>query len=788
MRAIKYTTSVRAPLRNKNSVIVENSPGDRDDFNQERVPVSGRFLERLARGCLYLFIFLVPLFFLPFTSDFIEFNKQYLLYTLIGIACLAGAARGFMEHGFRIPRTPFDLPLQGFFAAVLISSIFSKDRAASFFGEYDRLTFGVVPLLWYLLFFYLLVHHIRTVSQIRRVFTLMATGATLAGLYFWAAVFGLTRAPALAAFLPAWNVASGVNSRFAILLVIPLLIALTFLLDSQSSRGKKVWWVAQALIAFVTIVMFGFKGVFLVAAVMLAIWLAVIFTRLQGVRLPVVSLAMVAFLLLVVLSVFGTGGLLGVRSLPAEVSLAQGASWNIALSTLKEGVGRALIGTGPATFGYDFSAHRPQTFNQNPFWSIRFGSASSEAASLTATIGAIGILLLIFLLLTVLRLFKVVSVRQAPSAVEERIFLGGTMGIWVAMCAAFLLIPFSTVYWVYFFAFLALFVAQGRLRMPEEVSEVRISLQGSPSSSLISSFGGVMLLAVLFILGVYLGRFYAGEVYFRQGLRASARQDMEQAAIALSRAVTINNEQARYLLAFTQVQFQQAVKESQKSEPDISRAGGFISSAVAAARRATERAPHSAAAWEQLGGLYGQVVALAPDARGWAIAAYERAIDLEPTNPLLLVLRGQQFLADKKFEEATRDFEMALELKPDYALAYLALSSLHEGQNNLDLAISSTERAVQLARNDISVAYQLARLYVNRNQGEDASRAQRILAAIISRNADHANAHFTLGTLYERQGKTGEALREFEKVRELNPNNEEVRRKLEGLIAPPPQE
>ena len=61
-----------------------------------------------------------------------------------------------------------------------------------------------------------------------------------------------------------------------------------------------------------------------------------------------------------------------------------------------------------------------------------------------------------------------------------------------------------------------------------------------------------------------------------------------------------------------------------------------------------------------------------------------------------------------------------------------------------------------------------------------------MLNAIITRSPNHANAHFTLGSLYERQGKTSEALREFEKVRELDPKNDEAIRKVQGFVPPPP--
>lgn len=776
-------------MRNKVAPLREISE-ERIDLHSSPASLkrTSRIFDRIARVCLGYFLFLVPIFFLPFTSDFIEFNKQYLLYGFVTVALLAWVAQGFVDRGFRIPRTPLALPLLGLLGVVLISSIFSKDRTASFFGEYERLTFGVIPFVWYLLLFYLLVHYIHTAAQVRRAFFLLVAGATVAMLYFWAAVIGFSKIPMLAPFVPLWNTISGVNSRFIVALIVPMLVAFTFLLEMRISHTKKVWWGIVAAISFLTILAFGFKGVFLIGAVGLAVWLAMVFTRLQGIRIPIISLVMVTFFVFVVVAIFGTGGLLRVANFPIEVSLSHRTSWNIAIDTLKEGVGRALVGSGPATFGYDFSAHRSEQFNRNIFWESRFNTASSEIAGLTATIGVIGMVFLAFLVIVVFWIFKTMSVRVQEEGVEARSLFGATLGIWCVLVVALFFVPFGTVGWVYFFVLLALFIAQGRMYMKEGASEMLISFEKSASTSLASSFGGIALLTVLLVCIVYLGRFYAGEVYFRRGLQAIGQRDAERATISFVRAASINKEQLRYALALTQAQFQQAVAESQKDKPDIARAGRFISGAVTSARGATQRAPHSAGAWEQLGGLYGQVVGLAPEARGWAIEAYGRAIELEPTSPTLLVLRGQQFLGDKKFQEAQRDFERAVELKPDYAVAHLALSLLFEQQKDFDKAISEATEAVKFGGNDLNMAYQLARLYFNRAQGEDGARAEKILSAIITRNPNYANAHFTLGSLYERQGKTSEAIREFEKVRELNPKNSEIEQKLEGLVVSPSNE
>jgi len=46
---------------------------------------------------------------------------------------------------------------------------------------------------------------------------------------------------------------------------------------------------------------------------------------------------------------------------------------------------------------------------------------------------------------------------------------------------------------------------------------------------------------------------------------------------------------------------------------------------------------------------------------------------------------------------------------------------------------------------------------------------------------NHSNAHYSLGVVYFRQKKYKESLKEFETVLEMNPNNEDVKAKIEEV-------
>lgn len=734
-------------------------------------------LKAISRFTVYLVVLLTPLFFLPFTPEFLELGKQYLLYAAVTVGALSWVLRGFFERKLTFARTPFDLPLLGLWLVVLFASIFSKERSLSFFGSYDRLAFGFIPFTFYLALYYLTVNHIAGKNPLSKLFLSLGLGGVLSGVYFFARTLGLSSPQP---YLPAWNTVSGTNVGFGLTMLVILGIALVWLFQKQSSRSFTAFWTVCATVCFVALLVLGYKVLFLVGAIGIGIILIFSMVNLDNLRVPVASAALTVFLIFLIFAIFGGLRVLTVSSLPAEVSLSPGTSWNIAINTLGEGFGRALIGSGPATFTYDFSAHRPEAFNQNIFWALRFSSPSSESAGILATLGVLGATILLFLAVVVLWFFKVARAKLIGTAGLQGL-LRGTIGVWFLLFALLFFAPFGTVLWIYFFLFLALTAVLGAQMRVRSEKVLTLSFEGSPQSALTTSFSSIVAIAVFLVLAIYLGRFYGAEAHFKRGFDAAARQDIDTAILETGRAVQLNQARPRYYLALTRLQFERALREAQKPDPNRELTGQLVSAAVGSARRATELAPRLTAAWEQLGGVYSQVIPIAPEAGGWAADAYTRALELEPTNPVLYVLRAQLNFGVKKFEEAEKDVNRAVALKGNYALAHATRAMILREKNDLDGAIEAQERAFAFARSDLNIAVGLAQLYFNRNQGDDWTNSERLLTQIIAQNSDHANARFSLGLLYERQGKIGEALGQFRKVQELNPENEGVLKKIQTL-------
>jgi len=69
---------------------------------------------------------LIPLFFLPLTSEFYEFNKNTLLYGSIVLLLIVWAVKILVSKEVRFRRTALDLPVLAIAGAFILSTIFSS--------------------------------------------------------------------------------------------------------------------------------------------------------------------------------------------------------------------------------------------------------------------------------------------------------------------------------------------------------------------------------------------------------------------------------------------------------------------------------------------------------------------------------------------------------------------------------------------------------------------------------------------------------------------------------------
>ncbi|MEH2307314.1 tetratricopeptide repeat protein, partial [Nostoc sp.] len=212
-----------------------------------------------------------------------------------------------------------------------------------------------------------------------------------------------------------------------------------------------------------------------------------------------------------------------------------------------------------------------------------------------------------------------------------------------------------------------------------------------------------------------------------------------------------------------------------------------LDAAVAAYQKAIQLNPNFSEAYNSLGtALYGQKKLDA------AVAAYQKAIQLNPNfgayNNLGIALSEQ-----KKLDAAVAAYQKAIQLNPNLAIAYIAYNNLGNAlrdQKKLDAAVAAYQKAIQLNPN-FGAYYSNLGVALSEQKKLDAAVAayQKALTlpedSSLIQGSAHTIAHNNLGFAFQQQEKLKEAIEQFDKSEQIDPNyiyasnnNREARRLL----------
>jgi len=191
----------------------------------------------------------------------------------------------------------------------------------------------------------------------------------------------------------------------------------------------------------------------------------------------------------------------------------------------------------------------------------------------------------------------------------------------------------------------------------------------------------------------------------------------------------------------------------------------------------------------ELAALYGQLAgANIEGAYDNARNAYSRAQIENPNNPFPYLQLAQLELLQNKTDAALQYLASAVELKPDFAAAYYLASQIYALNSDFQNAIPAATSAVQSASDDPLGWYNLGTIYYASGDYGGASAA---LEQALLRQPQYSNAMYVLALTYYKLDRTQDAIKIFEDLNKLNPNQEIVLQALLNLRrgeAPVPDE
>lgn len=749
-------------------------------------------LTHVTRFALLGIVFLVPLFYFPKTAETVELPKQFLLIILTLVALTSWIGNVVTARKLEFARTPFDIPLAIFWVTLLLSTLTSRDRISSLLGNFESYTWSFLTITSLVVVFYLIVQTVRSRSEVMTLLTAFAASGIVAELFF----ILKTLLPKLVAWIPlaSSNPVSALSSVFGLFVLVQMILALSILaVKGKVAMARDVFFGIVFGLSLITLLLIGFKTVWFLVAVGMFFFLIYAVGKVGELRLPMVSASFALFVAAILLAFFGVPRFLTAR-LPVEVSLAAPVSWNITTNVLTSDVKSFLLGSGPASFVLDFSRFRPESFNNNFAWNVRFSQPYSTALELLAATGVLGAIAFASVVILALGTIFVLWVRKVAgrrgAAADEGshesmpLFWGVTTA-WVTMLVAAFFSVYGATSWLVFVILLGIMASLARVIMRREDAVLRVSLKTSPQYSLLVSFCFIVVFTAVVIFGLFMGRFFKAEIAYASGLRALVRGASEEAVTQTGKAVSLHPTRSIYHIALAQAYLNRATQVASGGGADPNLVTTLVALAVNEARRSTELAPNNVGGWQQLANMYANARAIAPDANTWVMRSLERAIELEKSNPILYVLLGNAKAIDRQPEEAIKNYEKAIQLKPDYVDAYLNLALLEEQQGKIDEAINHLAQAVLVSPQNTDALFNAGRLLYNRGKEGDLKRAETAFQTVLNIVPNHANALFSLGLLSERQGKIQNAIEFYRRVLELNPDNADVKRKLDSLSAPP---
>ncbi len=126
-------------------------------------------------------------------------------------------------------------------------------------------------------------------------------------------------------------------------------------------------------------------------------------------------------------------------------------------------------------------------------------------------------------------------------------------------------------------------------------------------------------------------------------------------------------------------------------------------------------------------------------------------------------------------------WKKAVEMKPDYAEALNALSTLYNNQKRFDEASAMSAKAAAAGGGAGSADATFNQGIILWNQGKIAE-AKVKFEETIKMNASHADAHYQLGMALLNEGKLTEAVAAFESYVKLAPDGQYATQ-AKGMIA-----
>jgi tetratricopeptide (TPR) repeat protein len=432
----------------------------------------------------------------------------------------------------------------------------------------------------------------------------------------------------------------------------------------------------------------------------------------------------------------------------------------VAKSTL---LSDGVFGIGAGNFSRAWQLYRPQSVIASPYFGYDFNQGADTMSTLFVTIGILG--LLAFLMLVLTALYSTFVSYRETSAEKERTILGLlTLILLYFLCVSFT-VPLS-------YAMLVVWMVVGGLGL----AKARLT-EYHPSKKL--AFLMVPLAVILIAnVGVTVQKTRAFALFGK----AQALATTEDVAPLLQRAAEIYPFDGFYR---TQVEYAISKNRELLANTDMDQEAlkteylQTAQTAVDAGLAGVTSNPANYQNYVSLGRAY--ELAIPFDKEGGydrAKKSYEEAIKLYPENPYLYVMLARLEASAGTKEGVRTQLTEALKKKQNFADALYLMSQLEASESRGDEALAYAVEAVKNAPNDPLVYIQAGLLFYGKKDYQNAITA---LTTALEKDPNNANVAYFLALSLRDGGRLDLAKQIGDELLRRNPGNPDLEAFLRSL-------
>lgn len=133
--------------------------------------------------------------------------------------------------------------------------------------------------------------------------------------------------------------------------------------------------------------------------------------------------------------------------------------------------------------------------------------------------------------------------------------------------------------------------------------------------------------------------------------------------------------------------------------------------------------------------------------------------------------KGDAYLKDSKFQEASIEYRNALQIDDNLAAAHWGLARAYEGLQRAQEAFEELKKTTQLDPNNLEARVKLGTLYLaaSKKNPELIPEAERLANEILQKDSNYPEGHILMGGVLFAQNKRDEALASFNRAVEIDP-------------------